>query len=101
MPMNKTTLALCIGFAVVQSSRALAAAPDAADGDGDSRNAKQKSTPNDTTLGTVSVTGKLDQARNQLSPDVGSSEYIFDRKSIDQLPLGAATSLNQLLLRAP
>jgi outer membrane receptor protein involved in Fe transport len=112
--MKKTTLALCIGIAFARSGAAFAdtnavsaeqpgadPADSSAGDDSDSRNAKQKAAANDTTLSTVSVTGKLDQARNQLSPDVGSSEYIFDRKSIDQLPLGESTSLNQLLLRAP
>ncbi|MEO5627036.1 MAG: TonB-dependent receptor [Dokdonella sp.] len=108
--MNKTALALCIGLVFAQSGTTFAAAnadsaADSADSSPDSetssRNAKQKSAPEDTTLGTVSVSGKLDKARNQLSPDVGTSEYIFDRKSIDELPLGASTSLNQLLLRAP
>jgi outer membrane receptor protein involved in Fe transport len=112
--MKKTMLTLCIGIALTHAGGAFADAPSApvaqlgVDGPdsgsgspGESRNAKQKTPLEDTTLGTVSVTGKLDQARNQLSPDVGSSEYIFDRKAIDQLPLGASTSLNQLLLRAP
>lgn len=53
------------------------------------------------TLGTVSVTGKIDAARNQLSPEVGASDTIFEQQAIDQLPLGVSTSLNQVLLRAP
>ncbi|MFI4969275.1 MAG: TonB-dependent receptor plug domain-containing protein, partial [Lysobacterales bacterium] len=114
--MNNKSLALCIGLAVGHSSaamaapesRAAAAQPDDADaGVGTvppSRNAKMKKSAAenaDAMLGTVSVTGKLDEARNQLSPDVGSSQYVFDQKAIAQLPLGAATSLNQVLLRAP
>ena len=77
--------------------------PDAAAPPSESRNAKTKSAPasDDETLGTVSVTGKLDRARNQLSPDIGSSEYLFDRDAIDALPLGDATPLNQVLLQAP
>jgi outer membrane receptor protein involved in Fe transport len=112
--MKKTMLVLCIGAAIGQSATVLAKADttpdtqvlaDSADqgtgGASQSPNAERKSPADDATLGTVSVVGKLDQARNQLSPDVGSSEYIFNRSSIDQLPLGASTSLNQLLLRAP
>jgi len=115
--MKKTALALCIGIAFSQSGAALAADDDAPQAspqltvtDNDpgtastARNAKSATTTtqqNDTTLGTISVVGKLDEARNQLSPDVGSSQYVFDRKAIDQLPLGDATSLNQVLLRAP
>ncbi|HEV7491261.1 MAG TPA: TonB-dependent receptor [Rhodanobacteraceae bacterium] len=70
----------------------------------ESRNAKTKpkaAESEDETLATVSVVGKLDRARNQLSPDIGSSEYIFDRAAIEDLPLGDATPLNQLLLQAP
>jgi len=113
--MRKTVLALCIGATLLPAPFALAAAsadsdaatpasPDAADAGSQSRNAKTKQTSAqnaDETLGTVSVVGKLDEARNQLSPDVGASEYIFDQKAIAQLPLGDATPLNQVLLQAP
>lgn len=111
--MKKTTLVLCIGTALAHCCAAFAgsdagvpaALPDAADAGTnaphDSRNKSAAATADDPTLATVSVSAKLDEARNQLSPDVGSSEYVFDRKSIEQLPLGAATSLNQVLLRAP
>ena len=113
--MRKTVLALCIG-ATLPLLSARAAGPDPAaqgspDGSDDaappsaSRNGKQKSAAaedsGDATLGTVSVVGKLDEARNQLSPDIGSSEYVIDRKAIEQLPLGDATPFNQVLLQAP
>lgn len=52
-------------------------------------------------LGAVSVTGALDQARNALSPDTGSSQYVIDQQAIAQLPLGASTPVNQVLLQAP
>ncbi len=52
-------------------------------------------------LGTVDVSAALDQSRNALSPDTGSSQYVFDQKAIQQLPLGDATPLNQVLLQAP
>ena len=110
--MKKTSLALCIGIAFIQAGTALAdptAAAPALQPDGtnadigiDSASGKPISTAaDDHTLGTVSVTGKLDEARNQLSPEVGASDTIFDQKAIDQMPLGASTSLNQVLLRAP
>ena len=110
--MKKTLLALCIGIAFIRSGAALAdptAAAPALQRDGtnadigaDSASGKPTSTPaDDHTLGTVSVTGKLGAARNQLSPEVGASDTIFDQKAIDQLPLGVSTSLNQVLLRAP
>ncbi|WP_158882640.1 TonB-dependent receptor [Rhodanobacter sp. L36] len=52
-------------------------------------------------LGTVDVSAKLDQARNALSPDTGSSQYVIDQKAITQLPLGASTPMNQVILQAP
>ncbi|HEY2624580.1 MAG TPA: TonB-dependent receptor [Dyella sp.] len=52
-------------------------------------------------LGTVDVSAALDQARNALSPDTGSSQYVIDQKAIQQLPLGDSTPLNQVLLQAP
>jgi len=52
-------------------------------------------------LGTVSVTAVLDQARNSLSPDTGSSEYVITAQDIQALPLGASTPMNQVLLQAP
>ncbi|RAN75227.1 TonB-dependent receptor [Bacillus sp. SRB_336] len=66
--------------------------------DGGSRN-KQPAKVQD--LGAVSVSAALDQARNALSPDTGSSQYVIDHKAITQLPLGASTPMNQVLLQAP
>ncbi len=44
---------------------------------------------------------KLNNSRNKLSPSVGASSFSFKKEDIDNLPLGEATPLNQLLLRAP
>lgn len=52
-------------------------------------------------LSAIEVTAKLDQARNSLSPDTGSSQYVIDQKAIEALPLGASTPMNQVLLQAP
>jgi outer membrane receptor protein involved in Fe transport len=52
-------------------------------------------------LGAVSVTAALDQARNSLSPDTGSSQYVITAQNIQALPLGDATPMNQVLLQAP
>lgn len=54
-----------------------------------------------TTLQAVQVTAALDRARNALSPDTGTSQTVFDRKSIQQLPQGDSTPLNQVILQAP
>lgn len=53
------------------------------------------------TLEAVQVTAALDRARNGLSPDTGTSQTVFDRKSIQQLPQGDSTPLNQVILQAP
>jgi outer membrane receptor protein involved in Fe transport len=52
-------------------------------------------------LGAVNVTAALDVARNNLSPDTGSSQYVLSAQDIQALPLGASTPLNQVLLQAP
>ncbi|WP_020200738.1 TonB-dependent receptor [Cupriavidus sp. WS] len=56
----------------------------------------------DKSLNAVVVTSKrLDEARNALSPETGSSVYRFDSEDIDALPQGDNTPLNQVLLQAP
>lgn len=55
-------------------------------------------------LGRVEVKAtrqRLDEARSSLSPETGSTIYRFDKADIAKLPLGDATPLNQVLLRAP
>jgi len=59
-------------------------------------------TGDDKTLNAVVVSAKrLDEARNALSPDTGSSVYRFDSTDIQAMPLGENTPLNQVLLQAP
>jgi outer membrane receptor protein involved in Fe transport len=53
------------------------------------------------TLDAIKVTAKLNKARNGLSPSTGSSEYVIDKQAIAQMPLGASTPLNQVVLQAP
>jgi outer membrane receptor protein involved in Fe transport len=53
-------------------------------------------------LASVTVTAeRLERARNSLSPSTGSSQYVFDKATIETLPQGANTSMNQVLLQAP
>ncbi len=52
-------------------------------------------------LDTVEVSAALDRSRDTLSPAIGASQYVFERQTIDQLPLGDSTPLNQILLQAP
>jgi hypothetical protein len=44
---------------------------------------------------------KLNQARNDLSPETGSSVYRFSQQAINDLPAGNNTPMNQVLLQAP
>src|SRR5208282_6089930 len=44
---------------------------------------------------------RLNKARNSLSPDTGGSKYTFSQQAIHQLPQGANTPLNQVILQAP
>jgi outer membrane receptor protein involved in Fe transport len=52
-------------------------------------------------LGAVNVSAALDEARNSLSPDTGSSQYVITAKDIQALPLGDSTPMNQVILQAP
>ncbi|UGB37823.1 TonB-dependent receptor [Frateuria soli] len=92
--MPRTLLAFSLACAL---SPALAApAADTTTGD-----TTPPSPPQVRELGTVDVSAALDLSRNALSPDTGSSQYVIDRQSIAQLPLGASTPVNQVLLQAP
>src|SRR5208283_4549603 len=44
---------------------------------------------------------RLNQARNSLSPSTGGSKYTFSEQAIQDLPQGASTPLNQVILQAP
>lgn len=52
-------------------------------------------------LEAVDVAASMDYARNALSPGTGSSQYVMDRKTIAQLPLGDSSPMNQVLLQSP
>ncbi|HWU75250.1 MAG TPA: TonB-dependent receptor [Rhodanobacter sp.] len=98
--MKHALLALSLALALVTPvahATAANSAVAAVSGDG-SAGGRQ---PQVQDLDAISVTGALDQARNALSPDTGSSQYVIDHKAIAQLPLGAATPMNQVLLQAP
>ena len=96
MKPNLLAASLVLAFTATPTLAATAAdAPAPADTD----TAQQHRPVKD--LGAVSVSAALDQARNALSPDTGSSQYVIDKKAIAQLPLGDATPVNQVLLQAP
>ena len=90
MKISKLALAIQLGLVFAQTSLAdtqpAADSPDA-----------QPSTE----LSTVTVSAALDRSRDTLSPEIGASQYVFERQTIDQLPLGDSTPLNQVLLQAP
>src|SRR6187402_3033983 len=87
--MTPARLALCIALA-------LSAAPAFADDTTDPTDPQKA-----TNLGAVDVSARLDEARNSLSPDTGSSQYVMDRQTIQALPLGDSTPLNQVILQTP
>src|SRR5271170_2523511 len=50
----------------------------------------------------IVVTAKrLDTARDAIAPSLGASDYVIDRKAIENTPQGVDTSFNQVLLQAP
>jgi outer membrane receptor protein involved in Fe transport len=59
------------------------------------------STTNVTKLENVTVVGKLDQARNQILPDLGATVYAVSKDQIASQPQGENAPFNQVLLRAP
>lgn len=95
--MNKTLLALAIALALPAAQPAFAADAPAATADA----AAAEPADAATTLQAVEVNARLDRARNQLSPNIGASQYVIDSEAIERLPLGDATPLNQILLQAP
>lgn len=99
MKPKPISLAIAALLSVALPAAQAAAATPSADLAASSPESDSNSQPR--TLSTVLVTAKLDQARNGLSPSTGSSEYVIDQQAIAQLPLGASTPLNQVILQAP
>jgi outer membrane receptor protein involved in Fe transport len=98
--MKASTIALALAAALlasaVHATEPVPMNPGALAADGGGRSPLQIRE-----LSEVSVSAALDQARNALSPDTGSSQYVIDHRAIVQLPLGASTPMNQVLLQAP
>jgi outer membrane receptor protein involved in Fe transport len=59
------------------------------------------SSTNVTDLGNVTVVGQLDQARNQILPDLGASAYTINQSQIAALSQGGNAPMSQIILRAP
>src|SRR6185312_4422336 len=110
MKLAPLALSLAVALCATAAPRAHAdgvtpvTAPAATDGaatDDGAAAARNRPAPKVHELGAISVSAALDQARNALSPDTGSSQYVIDQKAIAQLPLGASTPVNQVILQAP
>lgn len=95
--MRPTLIALAIAT-VLNAGPALAQTSPSAGAENSSTSIADKQPK---TLEAVEVTAALDRSRNALSPDTGTSQTVFDRKSIQQLPQGDSTPLNQVILQAP
>src|SRR6185312_6773811 len=92
--MKRSLLAVSLALALAMpSTRALASDAPATAAPPQASDAQN--------LSVIDVSAALDQARNALSPDTGSSQDVIDHKAIAQLPLGASTPMNEVLLQAP
>ena len=87
MKISRLALSIQLGLVFAQASLADTAEP--------------ANSPPSTELSTVTVSAELDRSRDTLSPEIGASQYVFERQTIAQLPLGDSTPLNQILLQAP
>ncbi len=54
-----------------------------------------------TVLNKMVVTGQLDQAREEIVPSLGATQYTVEKGQIADQALGINTSFNEILLRAP
>jgi len=63
--------------------------------------ASSGSSTNVTDLGNVTVVGQLDQARDQILPDLGASAYSISKAQITALSQGGNAPMSQVILRAP
>lgn len=59
------------------------------------------SSTNITDLGNVTVVGQLDQARDQILPDLGASAYTISKSQIDAVSQGGNAPMSEIILRAP
>lgn len=100
---NNTSVAHAIFLLLGASTGAHAMAADAVTDATDASDAPHVAPSSDTVpMPSVSVTAKrLDQTRNGLSPDTGSTVYRITGDDIAALPQGADTPLNKVLLQAP
>ena len=89
----------CGGTALAQTNN-VSDANDVSPG-GSTNVVSSGSSTNVTQLGNVTVVGKLDQARNQILPDLGATAYSINKDQIAALSQGGNAPMNQVILRAP
>src|ERR1700733_11226142 len=90
MSIREFRLSLVMGFTASFAGIAFAQTPAPSDG------------LSDATQEEIVVTAKrLDTARDAIAPSLGASDYMIDRKAIENQPQGVDTSFNQVLLQAP
>jgi outer membrane receptor protein involved in Fe transport len=56
---------------------------------------------NVTQLGNITVLGKLNQARNQIVPDLGATAFTINKDQITAISQGGNAPMSQIILRAP
>lgn len=86
-----SSVALSCGGTALSQTNNVSAAGSAASG----------SSTNVTDLGNVTVVGQLDQARNQILPDLGASAYTISKEQIAALSQGGNAPMSEVILRAP
>jgi outer membrane receptor protein involved in Fe transport len=86
-----SSAALSCGGTALSQTNSVPAADAAASG----------SSTNVTDLGNITVVGQLDQARNQISPDLGASAFTINKDQITALSQGGNAPMSQVILRAP
>jgi outer membrane cobalamin receptor len=59
------------------------------------------STPSTQAMDTVTVIGQLNEARDQIVPDLGATKYSIGQTQIQSMSQGDNASFNQVILRAP
>jgi hypothetical protein len=87
--MKKTIYNLTVLFSIIALNEASA----------DNSNSSQSG--NDENSQFIVKAKKIENSRNNISTKTGGSSYQFTKETIENLPQGQFTSLNQVLLRAP
>ncbi|MBV8101731.1 MAG: hypothetical protein JOZ31_21520, partial [Verrucomicrobia bacterium] len=83
------------GFSVIASAQPAASpSPSPSPGDQTGANSIQA-------MDTVTVIGQLNEARDQIVPDLGATKYSIGQTQIQSEAQGDNASFNQVILRAP